>query len=481
MSQSRVINFVVELPPKVKEKFRNFVHSPYFNQHDKTKELLDAIMDWDPKPNEKEIDRQFLFKQIFPDQKFDEQKLFNVMSYLKKLFQKFIAYQSLEKNELKEQLLVLEGASEEGQTALFNNRSKVLERKLKDTKVLDASFYNFNYHLNRLKLKNYEDEEELNRSKMDLLRQMAENFDLYYIAEKLRIAVDLTSFAMSYNANFDLEFTDYLLDILKKNWDKYENCLVIKIYYYIYYAQTTAEPFYFSKLKEILKKDLPLLNEQEKKYLFSAASNFCIQKINQRINEYRNELFLLYQQGLESGILISNNILSESNYKNITTLGCVLGEFDWTEKFLNDYSALLPEDKRENAYSYNMANYLFYKEEYDKAQTVLVNVQFKDFKYHINATILLMRTYYKIGDTEALLQVIETFRIFLMRNKDLPHIQKKGYSNYLRFKKRLAVIKNSAHILSSKEYAEKMNSLKQAIEKTDYVYNTDWLLTECKT
>ena len=92
MSESRVVNYIKGLPPKQRERFKSFVFSPYFNQHEKTKDLLCAILKYiNRKKYKDEVDRKVLFKEVFPDEvKFDEQRLFNVMSYLKKLYQKFI-------------------------------------------------------------------------------------------------------------------------------------------------------------------------------------------------------------------------------------------------------------------------------------------------------------------------------------------------------------------------------------------------------
>lgn len=59
-------------------------------------------------------------------------------------------------------------------------------------------------------------------------------------------------------------------------------------------------------------------------------------------------------------------------------------------------------------------------------------------------------------------------------------IEKKGYTNLLRFAKSLASIKFNTSTFSKKVLAEKLESLRKKIETTDNVINKQWLLEECK-
>ena len=481
MSESRVVNYVKNLAPKQKERFRTFVFSPYFNQHEKTKDLLVAILKLvNGKKAKEEIDREALFKMVFPKEKiFDEQRLFNVMSYLKKLYQKFIAYEYLEKNETIEQLYTLEAANDRSQIDLLKNRAHFLKKKLQKKKIRDVDYYYTNYKLNLLWAGFDSNDEIMDKSKEGMMQAMLDNFDKYYIAEKLRMCCQLNSDMQAMNVNFNFSFLEELLKYLRENWSIVENNLIIKLYYTILMSQNEKDAFYYNQLKEIIDtSQFNGLNEDQQVDLYKSAYNYCILKINNGDNDYSKELMELYKQGLERRLLFQNGELSDWIYKNITTLGCVLNQFDWTEKFINEYKQYLPPEKMANAYSYNKANLYFNKAQYDEVQSLLVNVQFTDFKYHINATILLMRTYYKILNTEALLSLIETFRIFLIRNKDMPSSQKRGYTNYIRFKKRLINLKHNEDTFSTKDYQSKLENLKKDIERTEDVYAKHWLLSE---
>lgn len=481
MSQSKIINYIQQLPTKQKERLRLFVESPYFNQHKKTKLLLKLILD-EKKCQSDQIDRSFLFKKLFPKEpQYDEQKLFNVMSYLNRLFQKFIAHELIEENEVQEKLLVLEGARERGMWGFVDNRAKSLEKILNKNANIDSNHYYSTFKL--YFTQNFERRDGLEKKEQVLMQKMLDNFDKYYLAEKLRLAVTLYSDMMAKNVEFEFSNLEDLLEFIQKNWSKFEEELYIKLYYTIFMSQREKNPKFYEDLKFMLAEQLDELKFEDQQTLFKATNNYCIKNINlgENIDHYREELFQLYQQGLDKKLLLKNNTLSEWEYKNIITLGSVTGKVEWTEKFIEDYKKYLPANKRENAYTYNKAAFYFHQEDFEQVQKLLISVQFTDVKYHINATLLLLRTYYKTMDTEALHSLIETFRIFIMRNKEIQTTQKKGYTNFLRFKKRLVNIKYNKKTYSQKDYHEKLDKLRMTIKNTEPVMNEYWLLKECNT
>ena len=175
----------------------------------------------------------------------------------------------------------------------------------------------------------------------------------------------------------------------------------------------------------------------------------------------------------------SAGMLSEWNYKNITALGCSLKEYEWTENFIQEYKDMLPSHRRENAYNYNLAHLYYNKKQYNEALSVLLLVQFTDVKYHLNTSFLLLRTYFALKDTEALLSLIDTFRIYVIRNRKITTDQKRGYTNFLRFAKKLVLIRHQAPAYSRQTVEEKLVDLAKKVESTSNVINKYWLLEEC--
>ena len=266
---------------------------------------------------------------------------------------------------------------------------------------------------------------------------------------------------------------------MKQKYHLLQNEYSVRLYYTIYLSLTQPEnPAHYHDLKEMLAHELDCFPKMEATDLFSFANNYCIQKINSGNTYFQKELFDLYKRGLEAQLLFQNGVLSEWNYKNIATLGASLKEFLWTEDFLHAYKVYVPASKRENAFMYNLANLYYHKGLYDETLETLRTVQFTDIKYHLNTYFLVLRTHYAKQDTEALLSLVETFRIYVIRNQKMTTSEKRSYTNFLRFAKKLAMLKHQP-VLGIKGKEAALKSLALKIQDAEPIINKQWLLEEC--
>ncbi len=478
MQQSRLIRAISDLSLRQREQFRQFVVSPYFNQHEKTIALLEIILR-ELRRKEPQLDREKVFKKLFPKKKYEEQKIHNVMSYLMRLYHQFLATEQFRSQPLREQLFTLEEAYDSGSWDIFKNRSKYLEKSLKKHPSLDSQYHYVQYRFSYLR-GNYR-ADHIDRADRKMFQQMLTHLDNFYLVEKLKYSCILTAHEMVMNASYDFQFLNETLDYLHKNWDTYSQHPTIAAYRTILLMLREDDNIqYYNALRHYLREDVKQFSEEDVKQFFTFAFNHCIRLINQGHDDYQQQLFELYQQSLNTEALYEGDQLSEWDYKNITTLGCRLGEFDWTEDFLERYKEKLPLAQQENAYNYGFAVLYFSKKQYDKAQRLLLTVQFTEVQYYLAGTFLLIRTYYEQDDTEALLSLLETFRIYVMRSKKMTTKEKKGYFNLIKFTKKLVLLRNSSFTFSRSEFEKEVATLQQKIETTDNIISRSWLLSECR-
>ena len=478
MYQSKLVEHIRALPTKDRERFRQFVDSPYFNQHKKTKQLLGILLKKvDGKPNG--LTKEKVFKKLFPDKAYDEQQLYNVMSYLNKLLYCFMAHEHMQKQRYQEPMMTIEEAFDNHQFDIMTNRGKQLKKKLCQDPVHDSEYYFTSYRINHAI--GYYSGHYFNRAETDTFQQMMDELDKFYIVEKLRNCCHLTANSIMMNTSYTFRMLDELLQYLNTHWEAYENEHSIVLYHTILMSlREEKNPNHYQRMKKMLAQDMKHLSEREGRDLYTFSYNYCILMSNAGYGEYQAELFQLYKQGLRQGLLMDKGMISEWNYKNIATLGAKLKEFEWTERFLQEYKDKLPPHRRENAYNYNLGNLYYNKGRYNDALSALLVVQFTDVKYHLSTTFLLLRTYYALKDTEALLSLIETFRIYVIRNRKMTVEQKRGYTNFLRFAKKLVLVKHQASTYSKKDYVKELEELRGKIDDTENVINRYWLLEECQ-
>lgn len=478
MHQSRLLKHIRELSARDRERFSHFVHSPYFNQHEKTQELLTLILSRIDGPPAR-LEKPAVFRALFKGQPYEEQQLHNIMSYLKKLYYDFLAHEQLEQKRYNKRLYTLEAAYNNHQFDIMTNRSKQLQKKLQEDKVHDSDYFFTSYRLNNML--GYYSGAYFDRSETNTFQQMLNNLDKYYMVEKLRNCCHLTANSIMMNTAYDFQMLDELLEYLENHWEAYQDETTIALYYTVLMSMNDGHnPEHYQRMKRMLAEDMDTLSSGDARDLYIFSYNYCIRMINAGHSAYLRELFQLYKQGLKQSLLLEKGLISEWDYKNIATLGSRLQEFEWTEQFLHEYRDKLPPHRQENAYNYNLGNLYYNKKMYSEALSALLLVQFTDVKYHLSTTFLLLRTYYAMKDTEALLSLIETFRIYVIRNRKITTEQKKGYTNFLRFARRLVLLKHHASTYSRKELEKELNDLAEKVDLTENVINKFWLLEELR-
>ena len=291
--------------------------------------------------------------------------------------------------------------------------------------------------------------------------------DLFYLSEKMKYLCTLLTWQNIAKHNVKIQFEKDLVKQVESI--DYQDCAPLNVWFNIY--RSTVNPndqIHYTNLKYSIFNELDIFPEEESRDIFEAALNYCIRKVNKGDSNYHDELLELYDYGLKKQILITNNELSPTSFRNICFIAVRLKKYDWTETFIKNYQGLVQEPYRENAVRYNMSRLHFYRKNYEAAMELLRFVEFDDMLYGLSSKALLTSTYYELDEYEALVALHDSFMTYLNRKKKLPDARKKSYKNLLKNTKKLA---NLTH-----KDATKLEALKKEIKAEEFVANKSWLL-----
>jgi len=91
MKNTKLLDIIKELSNKDLRKFKEFVHSPYFNKNEDISKLCDIIYIKARYSKYGELSKKNIFKELFPGIKFQDNKIRNLISELMKLLEYFLA------------------------------------------------------------------------------------------------------------------------------------------------------------------------------------------------------------------------------------------------------------------------------------------------------------------------------------------------------------------------------------------------------
>ncbi len=464
MKKSDLFHIIQKLPPENRRSLHKFIHSPYHNLRDDVKNLY-AFLGKHAEKTPLAITFENAHSAAYPNQPFDMQKLRYCMSYLMKVIERFLTVMEATTDPVQNQLHLTAAYRKLG---LEKHTRRALERAvaMQDRNAhTGADFYEKNY---LLESEAYFYAEGMKRTAPRNLQQVNQSLDLSFLAKKLKESCLALSHGAVANVAYDTGLLELILGYLE-NAPWLDQHPAIALYFYYYRAATSEDSHYFEKLKNGLLQTGYLLPSEELRNVHLLAINYGIQRFNKGEESYLHEVFDLYKSALGKGILLENGRLSRFAFKNIAGIAIRLGEFDWTEGFIEKFNKAIEPRHRQNYTDFNLAKLHYARKDFDKAMHLLQQVEYEDVFLNLDAKVLLLKIYFEKDEMEVLDSFINSFQRFLQRKKGLGY-HRENYLNTLQFARRLIA-------LNPFDKKEK-EGLKSEIEATKTLGEKEWLLEQ---
>ena len=421
--------------------FKKFVGSPYFNANEKLSKYYEYLEKYLKGRKEGEIHKEDIWYYVNPGAKFDDIKFRKLTSDLLKLLERFLAQQVYDKNNLNIAINLLEKISKKKIMKLYNSVLATADRlSLRHIdRNSDYYYYLYVFEKNKFNLTSEFEKKSKKKQKYNWLNldKIGENLDVFYIGEKLKLYTTLASWKRVYKLDIDLNFIDEVIDFVKKI--DYEKFPPVAIYYQIYLTIVDNENVeHYHKLKDMISKHIDSFPKEEAGDIYDSALNYCIHRINSGETGFYKEILSLYREMIDHDMIVEEEGLNPTRFRNIVITALRLKEYEWAEEFIDKYKDFIPEKYRANAVTFNLARLYYYKKDYKKVIEHLRDVEFDDMFYELSSKTILIKTYYDTGEVDPLYFLLDSFNAFLNRNKRIiPDRRRKNYKLLIKFVKKL--------------------------------------------
>ncbi len=472
MKNSKIYNSLQKLTVYELNSFEKFINSPYFNQNEKLTVYYQLLLPYLKGKKQGDLSKEEIWGRILPGESFDDLKFRKYTSDLLKLFERFLAQQIYDKNNLSIANNLLENVSQKRILKLYNSVLSTAERLSKRHLDRNADYYyhQYNFEKNKFNLTSEFEKKSKKKTKYNWLNidKMGENLDVFYFSEKLRLYNTLMSWKRIYKLDIELKFIDEIIEFIKSI--EYEKYPPIAIWYQIYL--TNKEPdntSHYFKLKEMINSYVNSFPRDEAMDIFESALNYCIRKANRGDSSFYIELLDLYKEMIQYDLLLEDHKLDPTRFRNIIFTATRIKEFEWAESFIREYSNFIPDKYRINAVTFNLARLYFHKNDYNKVIEYLRDVEFNDIFYELSSKMMLIATYYDTDELDPLYSLLDSFNVFLNRHKrTIPENRRKNYKLFIKYVKKLL---NTNPLDKSS-----LKKLKQQISEAGNIPDKKWLI-----
>ena len=485
MVNNNVIRILGKLSRREMTRFSEFAHSPYFNKHRDVRNLVDYLSQIYPDFSDKKCCRELIFQHLYPALPNNQQQLAIIFTYTLRLLEQFLVMEQAGKDSIFENkqlyfkalrewdlLFLLKNDWQENFGQVNGTTSK------KNAVALPVIQQDSHYFETRHRLAAEHDAIAMQLGKNDgeFLVEKQQWLDAFYLTEKLKDACEMYQRSMLLKKKFEEDnLLKKMVEEVRDAPEMYEQFAPVVVFARLYNLLKSSDLNLYAPTLEFIRQQIRLLPLPTVQVIYNYLQNFCIQQINLGNQDFLRELFELYRFQLEHDLLIVAGHLPEWHFKNIVTTGLRLDEHEWVRSFLENYRNRLRPEVGENAYSYNLAAYFYHLENYNQVLRSLLQVEYTDVRYNLDAKSLLLRTYYDLEADEALHSLTEAFKQYLKRNKSLSEFQKKGYFNLLTFARKAFRLKTSRAFTAHQKWSGDFQKLQAELASAETVFNRSWL------
>lgn len=271
--------------------------------------------------------------------------------------------------------------------------------------------------------------EDKTRASENNILPYSKALDEYYMVQKLKLICHALNEQHFTTLNITLDYTQEILNINKEKYN-----ILVQLYYDVAkLLQDINQEDAFIGLKSFVKKSKNI-HQDDLKIIIQYLINYCVIKINKGASSFIREIFEMYKHYDE---VIEEVQISPVRFKNIINVSIRLKEYSYAFLYIEKNGKKLPIEVQTSTIEFNKAKLHYEQKNYDTAIGILRTHQYDDIIFNLSAKVLLVQSFYEKKEFQLLDSFLESFRIFVLRNKEMNTASKKIHQDFIKIMNRL--------------------------------------------
>ncbi len=409
--------------------------------------------------SQKENKTEELRKQVSGKKVLNENQFRKICFELLQKIEQLLPVIQLEKDKSANKLQLLHYLSTEETERFFEEKwNKVKKDAQEENALLSSGHSLFNYSIELIRYNFLVDNPS--KSKANNIVDTSATLDEYYILQKLKLICHAMNEAKFTTYKEMPAYHEKVIEIAK-----HQKSPLIDLYLNIYVLLTaTDDETMFITIRQKLET-IYFIDESEWRIIFQYVINYCIIQLNKGNANFEHKLFDIYKTYLQK---INDKIFSPFRYKNIINLSLKLKQYEFAAAFIDDYGKKLPIELQQTSIAFNKAKLNYELNNFDLVIEILQHVKTDDITFNLSSKVLLVKTFYGKKEFQFLESFLESFRVFVLRSRQMNTTTKKTHFDFIKICKKLI----NLDYKSKKE----INLFTEKISKQENLTDKAWLL-----
>lgn len=431
----RFVQFFFGLKPVEEKEFKKLAGCTFFSGKRNYERLLKQLSVLKKSGKAEPSD---IFNDLLTSVKMNKRALWNRLSELNSIAEKYVVLKNISSDEIKEKSLLLDELSKRR-----DHRTMMLQEK-PVLRLLEGS-------ANPNEASNYERDILLHLSQMHTERDDYESSAALYTRYSNLTALNFLTDSYRHLLDRELQKRNNIMlqdslvgrligsmdtsAVLKEMYAAFpERSAPLGIYYNLFAAFSNPEKDlpYFSA-KRIFLENSNTFTRNFTNSILQYMRNYCIEKTNLGNSEFYGEIFELNELILDMGLFSDLNIMNSrtNHFRNFIFAASRLNKFDWIRNFISQYSGEIPEENREDEVSLSKALLCVYEKQFDTALEYLYKIKRKNYLHYMDTSVYKLIVFYEIGELEESRMEMARLRDYLRKHREIPSYFKSSYQRFL--------------------------------------------------
>ncbi|MBK7253037.1 MAG: hypothetical protein IPI04_03740 [Ignavibacteria bacterium] len=483
MNKTSFLDIMRALNKEELKRFEAFLNSPYFNTRNNVVNLFSSIKKYAPEFTHKMLDKEEVWKKLFPGKKYNYGILKNIIYDITKLAERFLEVEDLNYNEMQRMQNLLNKLGEKHLENIFLNKYNTFEKNfLKSSKFYDNFFQRLcrtessQIHSSGLQSKpllkiNFYT--YIGTSIFDFIVKFGNNFNNVYIEEAEHNQSSSTEFIRLFSKTI---FNDKTLEeyFNKMNAGSDRNFKISNIFFRMIkcYMNPESTELYFEFKKTLFEND-KYISEAALRGLYAClGSTLDNCKDLSKINKNR-ELFELICHLNEKNIFLSaaGKVIPSLYLLAVKTAGA-LKETAFIEKMISEFLPRINPDLLNNFTIFSRTFLYFSKNEFDKSMEFSNKLSIDSFQMKYILKNLQIIISFEKDDFIMFQYLSDAHKHFLSNNKSVSSSYKESNMKFLNYT-------NSLFKLRESKNKTEIGFTERKIHDDTFV-NKQWLIEKLK-
>ncbi len=436
MLNSALIEILKAFSKEEFKSFEEFVESPFHNKKSPAVKLFRYLKKYFPDFKSLKLEREEVWKSLFPDKEYNYGVMKNLIHDLTKLSEDFISISMEKKDLLRKEYNIIKFLNDRKKYKLAGKYLDKTISRFKDTRIEDAEYYMNLFNIEKVRLSilfsKISDTHKIKPG--DEFEQSSRFLIESFLISILENYVLISNMNKIHNSGFKMPLIEEVLTFIKNN-DSYLENLYIKTYYYLLLLDREQDEKYYYILKNILTEIKANTPFRFKYFLWENISNYITFRFHSGETGMMREQFELNRLSLDKKIYYNEDEVNFfiNNFTTFFNVALAVNEFVWAEEFINQYLERLDENVREDMKNYCYASICIRKKDYLGANEHLSKVT-RLHEPHMKSGLKLavLIVYYELGWFESSISVMDSFKHLLANEKNIQEVIKEKHRKFIK-------------------------------------------------